>query len=68
MTDVEQHNKPMVATAHTQRAEYALSSGRRHIGQPLGAGDRAGLANLRPVTIGNAQRIKAHEEAANGPI
>lgn len=35
-------NKPMVATAHTQRDEYALSAGRRHIGQPLDARAKGG--------------------------
>ncbi len=30
-------NKPMVATATTQLANYPPDSGRRHIGQPLGA-------------------------------
>ncbi len=29
-------NKPIVATAHTPRNEYALGAGRRHIGQPFG--------------------------------
>jgi hypothetical protein len=51
LVDVSVPNKPMVATATTRLASYSSDSLRRHIGQPLGCGERRTTSDTLPRQI-----------------